>query len=83
MKSYSFFQTQPPYTYSDGTLYHYDPLIIYDGSNDQSTEIEKLSGNLGSFGVSGTGNSLFIKFESNFYDNYAGFFATIHNGNWS
>ena len=42
-----------------------------------------LSGNLGNFGVSGTGNSLFIKFESNFYDNYAGFFATIHNGNWS
>ena len=45
-----------------------------------------LSGNLGSFGVSSTGNSLFVKFESNLYgfsNNYKenGFFATIHYGN--
>ena len=75
IRSFSDSQTQPP-----GPFYN-DFLKIYDGSNDQSTLIAMLSGNLGSFGVSGTGNSLFIKFESNFYDNYAGFFATIHNGN--
>ena len=58
-----------------------DPLTIYDGSNDLSTEIEKLSGNLGSFSISSTGNSLFVKFESDHYYNYAGFQATIHYGN--
>ena len=85
MHTYSFSsQTQPPYTYSDGTLYHYDPLTIYDGSNDQSTQIEKLSGNLGSFEISSTGNSLFIILESNgvvlFYAT-CNFLATIHYGN--
>ena len=74
-------QTHTPYTYSDGTLYHYDPLSIYDGSNDQSTQIAKLSGNLGSFSISSTGNSLFVKFESNGAGQYGGFFATIHYGN--
>ena len=58
-----------------------DPLTIYDGSNDQSTEIAKLSGNLGGFSISSTGNSLFVKFESNVYGNYGGFLATIHYGN--
>ena len=74
-------QTQTPYTYSDGTLYHYDPLSIYDGSNDQSTQIAKLSGTLGSFNISSSGNSLFVKFESTIYYNYGGFLATIHYGN--
>ena len=74
-------QTQTPYTYSDGTLYHYDPLSIYDGSNDQSNQIEKLSGNLGSFSIFSTGNSLFVKFESNCCSQYSGFFATIQYGN--
>ena len=74
-------QTETPYTYSDGTLYHYDLLSIYDGSNDQSTQIEKLSGNLGSFDISSTGNSLFVKFESDCCAKYGGFFATIQYGN--
>ena len=62
---------------------HYcpDPLTIYDGSNDQSNQIAKLCGNLGSFSISSTGNSLFVKFESDYYDNYPGFLATIHYGN--
>ena len=70
-------QTEEP----SSSGYHYDPLTIYDGSNDQSTQIEKLSGNLGSFSISSTGNSLFLKFESNGYINYAGFLATIQYGN--
>ena len=55
--------------------------MIYDGPNDQSTQIAKLSGNLGSFSISSTGNSLFVKFESNSIYNDNGFFATIHHGN--
>ena len=58
----------------------YDFVTIYDGSNDQSTQIEKLSGNLGSFNISSTGNSLFVKFESDYWGTYAGFLATIHYG---
>ena len=77
---FSVLQTHPPYTYNDGTLYHYDPLTIYDGSNDQSTQIAKLSGNLGSFSISSTGNSLFVKFESDYSNIYGGFLATIHYG---
>ena len=64
----------------DGVEYG-DPLTIYDGSNDQSTLIEKLSGNLGSFDISSTGNSLFITFESDDMYSYGGFLATIHYGN--
>ena len=61
---------------------HYDYLEIYDGSNDQSSQIEKLSGSLGSFVISSTGNFLFIKFESNWVDDGStGFLATIHYGN--
>ena len=60
---------------------HRDSLTIYDGSDDQSTQIEKLSGDLESFGISSTGNSLFVIFESDYYKNYAGFFATIFYGN--
>ena len=58
-----------------------DTLTIYDGSNDQSTQIEKLNGNLGSFSISSTGNSLFVKFESDIVGQYTGFLATIHYGN--
>ena len=57
-----------------------DYLTIYDGPNDQSIQIEKLSGNLGSFDVSSKGNSLFIKFESQYDSNHKGFLATIHYG---
>ena len=59
----------------------YDFVTIYDGSNDQSTQIDKLSGNLGSFSVSSTGNSLFVKFESDYGLSKDGFFATIQYGN--
>ena len=58
----------------------FDFVTIYDGSNDQATQIAKLSGNLGSFLISSTGNSLFVTFESDGYSN-AGFIATIHYGN--
>ena len=58
----------------------YDFVTIYDGSNDQSTRIAKLSGNLGSFHISSTGNSLFVKFKSNCCSQYSGFLATIHYG---
>ena len=41
-----------------------------------------MSGNLGSFSISSTGNSLFVKFESNDHDDGStGFFAKIHYGN--
>ena len=83
-------QTQPLtqvnwYT-GDGTLQYWDPLTIYDGSNDQSSQIAKLSGNLGNFSISSTGTSLFVKFESDGHgdsndDNYSGFFATVTYGN--
>ena len=60
-----------------------DFLIIYDGPNDhdQSTQIAELSGNLESFSISSTGNSLSIKFISllNNY-NHAVFLATIQYG---
>ena len=77
MNSYSFSsQTQPPDTFVD-----FDPLTIYDGSNDQSTQIAKLSGHLESFGISSTGNSLFVKFESDGTGQFSGFHVTIHYGN--
>ena len=60
---------------------NYDFVTIYDGPNDQSTQIEKLSGDLGSFSISSTGNSLFVKFESDSIFSKDGFFATIHYGN--
>ena len=58
-----------------------DFLTIFDGSNEQSSQIEKLNGNLGSFGISSTGNSLFVKFDSDEYVNDKGFYASIHYGN--
>ena len=86
MKSYFFSQTQTPYTQDDGTLYYHDPVTIYDtdGLSDQAIQIAKLSGNLGSFGISSNGTSIFVKFESSqSTNNYGGdgFFATIHYGN--
>ena len=58
-----------------------DFVTIYDGSNDQSTQIAKLSGYLESFTVSSTGNSLFVKFDSDWYDGKeTGFLAAIYFG---
>ena len=65
-----------------GSLHWKNSVDIFDGENDQSTHILKLFGNLGSFGISSTGNSLFVKFESDHYDDGStGFLATIHYGN--
>ena len=62
-----------------------DSVTIHDGSNEQSTQIEKLSGDLGSFNILSTGNYLFVKFKSDGYgqnnDPYDGFHATVHYGN--
>ena len=59
-----------------------DPLTIYDGPNDQSTQIAKLSGNLGSFSISSTGNSLFVVFASDGEPSPgSGFLATIKYSN--
>ena len=60
---------------------NWDYLELFDGQNDQATQVAKLSGNLGSFGISSIGNSLFVIFESSYYINYAGFFARIQYGN--
>ena len=57
-------------------------MTIYNGVNDQSTQIGKWRGNLASFGISSTENSLFVKFKSDHYDSGStGFIATIHYGN--
>ena len=57
-------------------------MTIYDGTNDQSNQIEKLSGNLGSFGISSAGNSLFVTFQSSWFvfEDYGGFLAIVHYG---
>ena len=60
---------------------NYDFVTLYDGLNDQSNQIEKLSGNLGSFAISSTGNSLFVIFESDKFVTEDGFLATIQYGN--
>ena len=66
-----------PYQFSvsqiDSSWYY---LTLYDGSNDQSNQIETLVGNLGSFNISSSGNSLFVKFYGE-----GRFLATIHYGN--
>ena len=59
----------------------FDYVTFYDGPNDQSTQIAKLSGNLSSLSFSSTGTSLFVKFESGCCQQYTGFLATIHYGN--
>ena len=76
---FRFFASQTQEPSSSG--YQYDPVTIYDGSNDESTQIAELGGNMGSFGISSTGNSLYVKFETNYNNNYNGFHATIHYGN--
>ena len=63
------------------TTDNWDPLTIYDGSTDQSTQIAKLSGHLESFGIKSTGNSLFVRFKTHHYGNEDGFLAAIHYGN--
>ena len=68
MTSYQFSVSQ-----IDSSWYY---LTLYDGSNDQSNQIETLVGNLGSFNVSSSGNSLFVKFYGE-----GRFLATIHYGN--
>ena len=74
---FPFLQTQEPFDWTDT-----DFLTIYDGPNDQSTQIAKLSGNLGSFSISSTGNFLFVKFLSDGLDyESTGFLANIHYGN--
>ena len=65
------------YTLHDQPQCHF--LKIYDGPSEQSTQIEKLSGNLGSFYISSTENFLFAKFESDdTADFQVGFHATIY-----
>ena len=80
---FSFSQTQEPYSIPFSLLLmDTDPLTIYDGSNDQSNQIAKLSGNFGSFSISSTGNYLLVTFQSDKYDDGStGFLATIHYGN--
>ena len=80
MISYIFVSQTEDIGSSDGYEYG-DPLTIYDGSNEQSIQIAKLNGNLGSFGISSPGNNLFVKFESDHNIAKDGFFATIHYGN--
>ena len=58
-----------------------DFLTIYDGANEDSNEIRKLSGNLRSFGVSSSGNVMYIKFEADTWDRENGFLATFYYGN--
>ena len=57
----------------------YDTLTIGDGTNDQSTQI--LSGFLGSFNV--IGNYTVVKFTSDWSNQYDGFLATIHFGEYN
>ena len=63
------------------TEYNYDFVTIYDGPNDQSTQIKMLSGYRTSLEHLSTGNSLFVKFESDGSVTEDGFHATIHYSN--
>ena len=62
------------------TEQNFDFLTIYDEANDYYNPIKKLSGNLRSFGVSTSGNVMYIKFESTMYDAGNGFLATFYYG---
>ena len=53
-------------------------MYIYDGPNDKSPLLDNFNGNLGSFEISSTGNSLFVKFCSDSSVTRTGFLATIH-----
>ena len=63
------------------TQKNYDFLTIYDGANDYSNQIKKLSGNVRQFGISSNGNAMFLKFVTDSYDIYNGFLATFYYGN--
>ena len=57
---------------------NYDFVTIYDGSDEKSTQIKKLSGwRRGISDISSTSNSLFVKFESDGTIRKQGFFAII------
>ena len=61
-----------------------DFVTIYDGPNNQSPQIVKLSGNLEIFStISSTGNYLFVNFTSDWLIDLdsTGFIATIFYGN--
>ena len=55
---------------------------MYDGSNDQTTQIVRPSvDSVGGFDISSTGNSIIVTFESDEYSGGGtGFLATIHYG---
>ena len=56
-------------------------MTIYDGSNSDSDIIKKMSGHLGSFGLSSSGNVMHIelKTSNNGYPD-KGFLATYYYG---
>ena len=58
-----------------------DHLKVYNGTNDQSTLLHNLNGNLGSFNISSSGYSLYVKFYSDASITFSGFLATIHYSN--
>ena len=58
----------------------YDFLTIYDEVHEYYNPIKKLSGNLRSFGVSSSGNVMYVKFESDAWVNDIGFLATVNYG---
>ena len=58
----------------------YDFLTIYDEANDYYNPIKKLTGNLRSFGVSSSGNVMYLKFETDSWVNDIGFLATFYYG---
>ena len=62
-----------------------DLLTFFDGIDEDSNILEKLSGNYGTFGISTMGNSLFIKFETGDTfgsSTWRGFHATIYYGTY-
>ena len=58
----------------------YDFLTIYDEANDYYNPIKKLSGDFRSFGVSSSGNVMYLKFETDSWVNDIGFLATFYYG---
>ena len=58
----------------------FDFVTIFDGSNYDSAVIKKLSGNLGSFGMSSSGNVIYLKFKSDTATNTNGFLVTFCYG---
>ena len=67
--------------YTLQTTVDMDFLTIYDGDNAESNEIRKLSGASKSFGVSSSGNVMYLTFKmlGNYREN--GFLAKIYHGN--